>query len=387
MAETRPDPRPTWDVFCRVVDNFGDIGVCRRLCLSLARDHDIAVRLITDQPELLQRMDEPTAIAAESPIGAPFRVIRWCSSLIPEATTAVVIEAFACELPEGYSRQMASDGRRRLWINLEYLSAEPWVEGCHGLVSRHPELGLDKVFVFPGFTGGTGGLLRESGLLARRDAFTADPDAQAAFWQGLGLDAPAGAERRVCLFGYENPAAIALLDVMAGDESPWTVVVPEDRSATQVAAWAGSPLARPGDSAVVGALRVVRVPFMAQDRFDQLLWACDLNLVRGEDSLVRALWAARPFLWQAYVQPDDAHLDKVAALATAFARGVAPAGLPGTYLSSLQAWNGTDGGEGDWTGFLHKLPALAAATRRWSEVLAVGPELAGSLVELSKAHV
>ena len=29
-------PQLTWDIFCNVVDNFGDIGVCWRLACNLA---------------------------------------------------------------------------------------------------------------------------------------------------------------------------------------------------------------------------------------------------------------------------------------------------------------------------------------------------------------
>ena len=52
---------------------------------------------------------------------------------------------------------------------------------------------------------------------------------------------------------------------------------------------------------------------LTQHDFDHLLWACDLNFVRGEDSLVRALWAGQPFVWQIYPQHDDAHHAKLEA--------------------------------------------------------------------------
>jgi uncharacterized repeat protein (TIGR03837 family) len=60
-------------------------------------------------------------------------------------------------------------------------------------------------------------------------------------------------------------------------------------------------------------LRVSLLPLLSQTDFDQLLWTCDLNFVRGEDSLVRALWAGRPFVWQIYPQDDGAHRPKLAA--------------------------------------------------------------------------
>jgi uncharacterized repeat protein (TIGR03837 family) len=53
---------------------------------------------------------------------------------------------------------------------------------------------------------------------------------------------------------------------------------------------------------------------MSQTEFDHLLWACDMNFVRGEDSLVRALWAGKPWVWQIYPQDDLAHHAKLQAL-------------------------------------------------------------------------
>ena len=42
-----------------------------------------------------------------------------------------------------------------------------------------------------------------------------------------------------------------------------------------------------------------------------LLANCDLNFVRGEDSLVRAIYSGKPFIWQPYIQGNDAHLEKL----------------------------------------------------------------------------
>ena len=39
---------PAIDLFCRVVDNYGDIGVCWRLARQLDTEHDCKVRLIVD---------------------------------------------------------------------------------------------------------------------------------------------------------------------------------------------------------------------------------------------------------------------------------------------------------------------------------------------------
>ena len=83
----------------------------------------------------------------------------------------VVIEAFGCELPAAYVTAMAKSGRRHAWVNLEYLSAEEWVDSHHGLPSPHPRLPLIKYFFFPGFSPSTGGLLVEKNWLKQRADF------------------------------------------------------------------------------------------------------------------------------------------------------------------------------------------------------------------------
>jgi len=137
-----------WDVFCRVVDNHGDLGVCWRLAADLgARGEQVRLWV-----------DDPRALAWMAPAGAPgVAVVPWQAPL-PDVTPGdVVVEAFGCNPPDAFVKRMAQ--RRPVWINLEYLSAEPYVERSHGLPSPRPE-GM-KWFFYPGFTPATGGLLRE----------------------------------------------------------------------------------------------------------------------------------------------------------------------------------------------------------------------------------
>ncbi len=374
-----------WDIFCRVVDNFGDIGVCWRLANVLAREHGVRVRLIVDRLDLLQRITNHRTDDVNHIFFNGIEATRWCSTLIPDEDVAVVIEAFACELPSEYVGVMASMDRPPLWINLEYLSAEPWIEGCHGLVSRHPQLGLDKLFVFPGFVPASGGLLREADLLARRDRFRASPDEQLALWHSLGVAPPLPGERRASLFGYENPAVAPLLRWMRDGPRRWTVLLPEGRSVADLAGWCGGALRGPGDRWQGGKLTLQVIPFSSQQRYDQLLWASDLNMVRGEDSLLRAIWAARPLLWQAYPQAGDAHHDKLLALLARLRPFVASAAGFAALSAQWRRWNGIGSeaaGCGEPEGWLE---ALGAAVPAWCESLAEGPELAESLAKIVDA--
>ena len=283
-----------WDIFCKVIDNHGDLGVCWRLACALAAGAD-SVRLW---------VDEPGALAWMAPAGHPqVQVIHW-TERVPDAllhapAPDVLIEAFGCdpapELIARFARGGAAPALRQRWINLEYLSAEPYVERLHRLPSpvfRGPGAGLTKHFFYPGFTPETGGLLREPDLPARQARFdrAAWLRHQGIAWQGEAL---------VSLFCYEPPALAGLLSPRPTAEPVRWLVTPGRA--------VGAVQRLIGDARQVGPLAVSRLPALAQTEFDHLLWACDLNFVRGEDSLVRALWAGAPLVWQIYPQDDDAH--------------------------------------------------------------------------------
>ena len=191
-----------WDIFCKVIDNYGDIGVSWRLARQLAAEHHAVVRLWVDELESLERLCPAADAALDAQTLDGVEVRRWNDDAAQARPAEVVIEAFACQLPEAYIASMAAAARAPLWINLDYLSAEHWVAGCHGLPSRHPQLPLTKFFFFPGFTADTGGLIREHGLYDERDAFQASSVAKRNFWSRLHVPKRARNEWRVSLFCY-----------------------------------------------------------------------------------------------------------------------------------------------------------------------------------------
>ena len=369
----------TWDIFCTVVDNYGDIGVCWRLARQLANEHGLQVRLWVDDLASFQRIapEVQPDLAVQQLAGVEIR--RWETPWRPVTPGEVVIEAFACELPPAFVQAMAEQTIKPNWINLEYLSAEDWVTEHHALVSPHPTLPLVKHFFFPGFGPRTGGLLREQGLLERRDAFQQDPLAQAGFWQALGLPLPQAGEQRFSLFAYENAAVGELLETWSSSPSSIVCLVPEGRVLPQVSTALGVALT-PGQHLTQGALTVHILPFLPQDQYDYLLWACDFNFVRGEDSFVRAQWAARPFVWQIYPQADDAHWMKLNAFLTLYSAQLAPAAADA--LTGLwQAWNRQAGMAQAWQKGQDLTPALAAHARLWSAQLGRQQDLASALVQ------
>ncbi|WP_454055817.1 elongation factor P maturation arginine rhamnosyltransferase EarP [Cupriavidus sp. Marseille-Q8015] len=385
----------SWDIFCTVVDNFGDIGVCWRLARQLAQEHGHAVRLWVDDFHSFARLAPELAPDAPAQRVAGVEIRPWQpgadAPFTPEDDFVphdVVIEAFACDLPTALLQRMAAAPRKPVWINLEYLSAEAWVSDHHRMMSPHPRLPLVKHFFFPGFAHDTGGLLRESMLGAQRKAFLSSPAAQAALWHRLGVR-PLTHALRVSLFAYANSALPALLAHWRDGAEPVQCLMPQGLAAQQAAQWLGTS-AEPGTQAQRGNLSLHIVPFVRQELFDELLWACDVNFVRGEDSLVRAHWAARPLVWHIYPQDDDAHHAKLDAWLARLARTGMPADTMAAMTAFCRAWNGY-GTERDipraWADFRAQIPALATGIDRWQRQLQHLGDLAANLVAFSENQV
>ena len=370
--------RPDWDIFCAVIDNYGDIGVAWRLARTLAREQGAAVRLWVDDLRAFQRL-WPTA-DPEQPVQqcAGVTVCAWRTPWADVNPARAVIEAFGCALPEPYLAAMAAQTPAPVWLNLEYLSAEDWVSHHHGLPSPHPRLPLTKHFFFPGFTPETGGVLIEADYAARRAAF--DETA----WAGeMGLGARQQNELRVSLFAYENAALPALLDAWASGDRPVTCLVPEGRVLPQLAAWLGVSGLAAGAGHRRDALTLRVIPFTDQDCYDQLLWACDLNFVRGEDSCVRAQWAARPMVWQAYPQTGGAHWDKLEALLACYLLAATP-DVTEAVSGLWRCWNGIPGASNiarAWGGWLTHHEAITRHAQAWPRTLARAGRLSVKLAE------
>lgn len=344
------DLTPSCDIFCRVIDHLGDAGVTWRLARQLAGEYGWRVRLIIDDPS-------PIPFFSPNHRDLPIEVIRWDESLTRLAVADVVIEAFACDPPPAYVERMAQRQPFPVWINLEYLSAEGWVVGCHGLPSPQAG-GLTKHFFFPGFVPGTGGLLREQGL-----RFPPPPAAN-------GL-------LRVSLFCYDNPRLPFLLSAWAREERPIHCLVTEGLARKQVESWLGQPFPV-GSRLQRNALTLEAVSFLPQDDYDRLLASCHLNFVRGEDSFVRAQWAERPFVWQAYPQEGNVHLRKLAAFLSLYQpeEGV---------VDFFRAWNGA--GTLDWHAFSAHLNALQRRASGWARQIRAAGNLTENLVKFCRERL
>ena len=275
---------------------------------------------------------------------------------------------------------MVGRSPRQLWITLEYLSAEPWVREHHGLPSPHPRLPLERYFFFPGFVAGTGGVLREADLLARRDAFGST--GRERFWTSVGFPPPATDATVVSLFAYDDAPVAGLLAAWERGSALTVAAVPEGKIVGQVLDHFGVSAVDAGRTVRRGSLEVRFVPFVAQPNYDELLWACDCNFVRGEDSFVRAQWAAKLLVWQIYPQRERAHWPKLEAFLDLYCEGLAPG--PAAALRGMwQAWNYSGGQPvgvgGAWRVFQAQRTVLEAHAQVWAQKLVSVGEMSEKL--------
>lgn len=343
-------PARSCDIFCAVIDNLGDAGVCWRLARQLTLEFGWRVRLFIDDPAPLALLAPGQDIVA---------VRHWTHDGTEETPADVVIEAFGCHLPPRYLAALAARAQACVCLNLEYLSAEDWVAGCHGLPSPHA--GLVKYFFFPGFVAGTGGLLREKNFAV--------------------MPTPTfGDTLEISLFCYDNPALPGLLDLWCkgcNDSRPVVCHVADGLARQQVESWLAAPFP-PGAQAARGNLSLSALPFLPQTDYDALLARCHLNFVRGEDSFIRAQWAERPFVWQVYPQVEDAHLAKLDAFLNRYTNDTAA-------ITFFRAWNGV--GTLAWPAFAAHLPALGAHAPSWARRITAHGDLATNLVRFCEARL
>ncbi|CAG0931698.1 MAG: hypothetical protein EFKGCFLK_02616 [Rhodocyclaceae bacterium] len=375
----------SWDIFCSVVDNYGDIGVCWRLSRQLAAEYGLQVRLWIDDLAAFRRIWPEIAVDREVQQSSGVEVRHWARPFPAVEAADVVVEAFACDLPDCYLHVMAARTPAPRWINLEYLSAEDWVGECHGLASPSPRLPLTRHFFFPGFAPNTGGVLQEWDLERQRRAFQLSAGAQADFWQELGMAPAHGEEARISLFCYPGSRAEELFECWH-EQGPVTCLVPEGIAGEAIAVYFGQSAPPAGGALRRGSLEVRILPFLAQDRFDRLLWACDCNFVRGEDSFVRAQWALRPMVWQPYPQAEGSHLHKLAAFLRHYCHTL-PAEAGSTVADFWNAWSRGKGMGAAWPAYWAQQGLLVRHAESWAAVLRNNGDLAAKLVQFCSVRL
>jgi uncharacterized repeat protein (TIGR03837 family) len=379
-------------IFCQVIDHYGDAGVCWRLARQLHSEYGIRVSLFIDAPQTLQGI--APGVPVDPPIGhgsaeAAPRLISWSgpddASWLALAHPApdLVISGFGCRLPAAALSARTREGRPTLRLILEYLSAEPWVAGFHSRISPNPADGLPSHYFFPGFTPDTGGLLHEHSLAEQRAAFVQpESPVRARFLERAGLPEADG-RRRISVFCYRNAPVGPWLQALR-QEAEHTLLIATAPVADLIFEAAGAHSGRSVWSS--GRLEIRRIAMLAQDDYDHLLWDCDLNFVRGEDSWIRAHWAGKPFIWQPYPQPESAHLIKLDAFLDqmlAVSDGTGDPSAARALRTMMHAWTTGAGLAQAWEAYRPHLDKLRSVHTQWASRLESQTDLAHRLVEFS----
>ena len=289
-----------WDIFCQIVDNYGDAGVCWRLARSLSSIHGQEVRIFCDDLPTLNLLASGVDLKIKERIDIQPWETSHTNARHPVQTPDVVIEAFGCELPQRYLTGLFIASIKPLIINLEYLSAEPWVTEFHGKASPQSH-GIPKYFFLPGFQDEVGGLLLDpipaEGYLVVNNI----PNDLKATWSQLRSGA-----KRISIFCYPGAPLKRWLEDL-GQLGENVDVLLAHGHAEQLSLYGEQPISLPKN------LQLLSMPFVSQDAYDWVLSQCDFNIVRGEDSFVRAQLVGKPFIWHIYPQEDRAHEVKLAA--------------------------------------------------------------------------
>lgn len=308
------------DIFCKVIDNFGDAGVVYRFAreFKAAYPH-FRVRVFIDDLRALHQIEPGINLTAEV---QDFESIRYiCMRDIgldtAEAlgTAEIMIEAFACHIPEPLMKMAMH--RSSLIINLEYLSAEDWVEGYHLKESLLPEGHARKFFFMPGFTTATGGLILNSRLQRQRSELIKN---RAAFLNqqiSLGKSGPVDIGNKLVgtVFTYERGFDTFIKELQEIGQQTVLLIFGEKSRAGFLSSLQRLGVSVPeNDFCEYGRVQFVIMPFTRQHDYDSLLCCADFNIVRGEDSLSRAVLSGKPFIWNAYLQQDRYQLVKTEAL-------------------------------------------------------------------------
>ncbi|MBC7786597.1 MAG: elongation factor P maturation arginine rhamnosyltransferase EarP [Methylophilaceae bacterium] len=387
-----------WDIFCRIVDNYGDIGVCWRLAKQLANEYHQNVRLFVDLPETAQKIIPVLIPQLNQQMidGVNVCILHYPDNPLFDDVADVVIEAFTCGLPTQYiatmQLQLAQSAHQHTkWLNLEYLSAEIWVDDFHAKPSLQPITGLTKTYFFPGFTQATGGLSREKSLIVQRDCFLESLKTKISqTTASIAEVMPKQAALNVSLFCYPNAPIQSALQTFAKSPIPINLYVPESVFLQPISKYLllENNALNKANTFKKDNLTIQVLPFLSQDEYDRLLWRCDINFVRGEDSWLRAIWSANPMIWQPYFQDDAAHLVKLDAFLNHYcATFNSPAKTAANLAVKLLSltWSNALTKEASfthaWLTYIEALPDIKNQTQVYSQKLALQPSLGSNLVD------
>ncbi|MDH6457013.1 putative repeat protein (TIGR03837 family) [Fusobacterium sp. PH5-7] len=299
------------DIFCEIIDNFGDIGVVYRLGKEFKKvfGENVKVRVILNRlDEFININSNVKNIQNQEIDGIQYVTYEYVKKNMCTFSTAnVIIEAFGCTIPEEYMNEAYDNSD--LLINLEYLSAEDWIESCHLQESPSGKGKLKKIFFMPGFTEKSGGVIADSLYLDRIKNVIENKE----YYRKKYFSEIENIDKKIIgtVFSYEKNFTPLFRDLKSLDKEIVILAMGEKTQEGFKNFFEKNFIEKLGNIYKYGKIEVQFCKFLSQEDYEELINLTDFNFVRGEDSFIRAVLTGKPYLWHIYCQEDYAHMDKI----------------------------------------------------------------------------
>ncbi len=298
-------------ILCKVVDNYGDIGVVYRLAKALSDiDSSLNLTIVCSNLESFAKMAEGINPLLKKQTfnckQSSWTILDWQQDdnfKFEQTPFPIVLECFQCGRPEWLENILFAEDSQEIFhiFNIEYLTAEEYADDFHLLKCYTRKSNVKKMFFMPGFTNKTAGLLLDKTFLqtlkeAKNKKTSCD-------------------QFDVTIFSYERDFTqvfnslneVQEIKQRQNPDFKVNVIAANGKSLDFVKdAW----------NETGKNVNLVELDFLSQEEWDKVLCNADFNFVRGEESLARASFTGKPFFWHAYVQDENYQLVKVNALLT-----------------------------------------------------------------------
>lgn len=364
------------DIFCEIIDNFGDIGVVYRISKELKKIfQNVRIRIVLNRLEEFKAINKKVKDTDYQEIDGLICVTeKYVKENIETfGVSDVFIEAFGCNVPEEYVKQAKENSK--LWINLEYLSGEKWIEDFHLCESLIDSKTLKKIFFMPGFSEKSGGVIIDSGFLERMKYGKENRDE---VFKKYFKDFDLKDKFIGTVFSYEKNFE-NLLETLKNYEKETVLLLMGEKTQKSFSEILKKNLTEDyGNIVKYGKITMIYSDFFSQEEYEEIISASDFNFTRGEDSFVRGIILGKPFMWHIYLQEEKAHMDKIKAFTERFKESVEVSeeekNIMESYCNLLEDYNDRDKnslekGKEDFRIFFEKFEEIDRICEKYSKFL------------------
>lgn len=364
------------DIFCEIIDNFGDIGVVYRISKELKKIfQNVRIRIVLNRLEEFKAINKKVKDTDYQEIDGLICVTEKYVKENMESfgVSDVFIEAFGCNVPEEYVK--AAKENSKLWINLEYLSGEKWIEDFHLCESLIDSKTLKKIFFMPGFSEKSGGVIIDSGFLERMKFGKENRDE---VFKKYFKDFDLKDKFIGTIFSYEKNFE-NLLETLKNYEKETILLLMGEKTQKSFSEILKKNLTEDyGNIVKYGKITMIYSDFFSQEEYEEIISASDFNFTRGEDSFVRGIILGKPFMWHIYLQEEKAHMDKIKAFTERIKESVEVSeeekNIIESYCNLLEDYNDRDKnslekGKEDFRIFFEKFEEIDRICEKYSKFL------------------